>query len=142
VDEFTEFTGWIAQDRLPQCYAGADICVVPSLVQEGWPIVAVEAMAAGRPVVASRIGGLQFLVRDRATGLLSEPGDAADLCARLEDLLSDEKWRRCLGRGGREWFEQEGSWEKIVSRHYRSLLTELSPVAGGRDSSERGRAPK
>jgi glycosyltransferase involved in cell wall biosynthesis len=142
VDEFTEFTGWIPQHRLPQYYSEADICVVPSLVQEGWPIVAVEGMAAGRPVVASRIGGLQFLVRDGATGLLSTPGDGAELCARLDDLLSDRERRRALGRGGREWFEQEGSWERVILRYYRSLLTDLGPAAGGRDSSERGRAQK
>ena len=126
VDEFTEFTGWLSQEQLPAHYQAADICVVPSLVQEGWPIVTLEAMAAGRPVIASRIGGLQFQVRHGGTGLLFEPGDAAGLASCLERLMDDASGCVRLGEAARRWSEGEASWEVLWCRHYVSLLGELT----------------
>jgi glycosyltransferase involved in cell wall biosynthesis len=123
MDEFTELVGWFSQEELPEQYRRADICVVPSVVQEGWPLVAVEAMAAGRPVVASRIGGLQFIVSSGATGLLVEPGDAEGLGHALEELMDDDELRRRLGREARVQFERHGSWEAIIRRHYVPLLS-------------------
>jgi glycosyltransferase involved in cell wall biosynthesis len=129
-DEFTQFVGWLSQSELPGYYRQADICVVPSWVQDAWGIVAVEAMAAGRPVVASRIGGLQFLVNHGTTGLLCEPGDAEGLAGALELLLSDGDLRRSMGRAGRRRFEESGSWEVVMERHYRPLLQQLTGRAG------------
>ena len=70
VDPFTRFTGWVSQEELPRFYHAADIVAVPTVAQEGLSRTSVEAMACGKPVVASRIGGLPFTVLDRATGLL------------------------------------------------------------------------
>lgn len=123
IDAFTRSTGWLSQEELPAYYRAADICVVPSLVQEGWATVAIEAMAAGRPVVASRIGGLQFMVSDGAAGLLFEPGNVEEMAGCLERLLEEPESRRRMGREARRQFEERGSWEAIIARHYRSLLT-------------------
>jgi glycosyltransferase involved in cell wall biosynthesis len=125
LDAFTRSTGWLPQEELPKHYRAADICVVPSLVQEGWPMVAVEAMAAGRPIIASRIGGLQFLVGDGGTGLLFEPGNARELADCLDILLDKPENRRRMGREARRRFEERGSWEAIMERHYRPLLDGL-----------------
>ena len=124
-DEYTEFTGWLSQEALPEHYRAADICVVPSWVQDAWPTVAVEAMAAGRPVVASRIGGLQEMIGHGTTGLLREPGDAEGLAGCLERLLDDTELRRQMGRQARRQFEESGSWEAVMARHYRPLLARV-----------------
>jgi|GEM_PF-639426 len=122
-DDFTRFVGWQSQKDLPKRFAEADVVVVPTVAQEALGRTAVEAMAAGRPVVASRLGGLPFTVADGATGLLAEPGDADDLARRIETLLDDAELRRRLGRAGRRRFEEHYAWPVIIERHYRPLLT-------------------
>ena len=79
-------------------------------------------MDAGRPVVASRLGGLPFTVADGATGLLFEPGDVQDLARKLETLLDDPALRERLGLAGRKRFEEHYAWPVIIEKHYRPLL--------------------
>jgi glycosyltransferase involved in cell wall biosynthesis len=74
------------------------LAVVPSVGPEGLPTVALEAMAAGRPVVASRVGGLPELVIDGETGLLVPPGDAPALFRALDRLLADPELQTRLGQ--------------------------------------------
>ena len=77
--------------------------VVPTIAQEALGRTAVEAMGVGRPVVASRLGGLPFTVVDGATGLLCEPGNPDDLARKLEILLDDPGLRERLdGSAGGE----------------------------------------
>jgi glycosyltransferase involved in cell wall biosynthesis len=119
---FTRFVGWQSQEDLPKQLRASDILVMPTVAQEALGRTAVEAMAAGRPVVASRLGGLPFTVADGATGLLFEPGDARDLAAKIETLLDDPGLRERLGLAGRRRFEEHYSWDVIIERHYRPLL--------------------
>lgn len=76
------------------------IGIVPSIWPEPCPTVAMEAMLAGRPLVASRIGGLPDLVAHEETGLLAPPGDAGALAAALAHLLGDPALRRRMGAAG------------------------------------------
>ncbi len=122
VDAFTRFVGWASQGELPRHYRASDIVVVPTVAQEGLSRTSVEAMASGRPVVASRIGGLPATVADGATGLLCEPGDEADLAHKLETLLNDAELRRRMGLAGRRRFEEEFAWPVVIDRHYRPLF--------------------
>jgi glycosyltransferase involved in cell wall biosynthesis len=92
------------------------------VAQEGLSRTSVEAMAAGRPVVASRIGGLPFTVADGGTGLLCEPGDAEDLARKLEVLLDDAGMRRRFGEAGRRQFEERFAWPVVIDRDYRPLF--------------------
>jgi glycosyltransferase involved in cell wall biosynthesis len=85
---------------VPACLAAADVVVLPSL-HEGLGIAALEAMAATRPVVASRTGGLAEAVADGETGLLVPPGDPDALAAALARLAADPALRRRLGEAGR-----------------------------------------
>jgi glycosyltransferase involved in cell wall biosynthesis len=82
------------------CLAAADVVALPSL-HEGLGVAALEAMAAGRPVVASRVGGLGEVVVDGETGVLVPPGDPASLAEALRGLAGDPAWRARLGEAGR-----------------------------------------
>ena len=64
IDEFTRSVGWCSQDELPGHYRAADIWWVPTIAQDALSITSVEAMAAGKSVIASRIGGLPYTVSD------------------------------------------------------------------------------
>jgi hypothetical protein len=82
------------------CLAAADVVALPSL-HEGLGVAALEAMAAGRPVVASRVGGLTEVVVDGETGLFAEPGEPESLATALVTLARDRDLRARLGEGGR-----------------------------------------
>jgi glycosyltransferase involved in cell wall biosynthesis len=124
INEFTRSIGWRSQVDLPRHYRAADICLVPTIAQDGLSRTSVEAMASGIPVVASRIGGLPYTVVDGVTGLLAEPGDPADLARQIAKLLDDPPLRRQMGIAGRRRFEQEFTWEIVIDRYYRPLLSQ------------------
>ena len=123
IDEFTRSVGWCSQAELPQHYRTSDICLVPTIAQEGLSRTSVEAMASGIPVIASRIGGLPYTVVDGVTGLLFEPGDAVDLARKITRMLDDPLLRKQMGLAGRQRFENEFTWETVIERYYRPLLT-------------------
>lgn len=122
LNEFTRLIGWQSQEQLPFAITHADILVFPTLAEEGLGRSAVEAMACGRPVVASRIGGLKWVVEHNRTGLLHEPGDVDGLVAALGQLLSDDELRHRMGLEGRKKFESEFTWDVILDRHYNPLF--------------------
>src|SRR5262249_49854085 len=80
------------------------------------PWVILEAMATGRPVLATRTGGIPDMVQDGKTGFLIEPEDRATLAERLHLLLTDAKLRQCLGKTGRKLVEQEFNAAVCVPR--------------------------
>jgi len=124
-NDWVRCTGWLSHEEALAEYAGADICAVPSVWHEPFGLVAVEAMAAGLPVVASRTGGLQDIVLDGETGLLTRPGDAATLAEALERLLDDITLRAHMGAAGRMRAETEYDWRQVIRKRYRPLLEEL-----------------
>lgn len=122
VDAFTRYVGWQRQSELPRLMRKADVLVFPTVAEEALGRSAVEAMGAGRPVVASRIGGLPFTVVDELTGFLFEPGNLHDLVRQLSRLLDDPGLRQRLGAAGRRRFEEHFTWPVVIERHYRPLL--------------------
>lgn len=78
-----------------------DVVVHSSVLPEPFGRVVVEAMLAGRPVVASAAGGVREIVEDRVTGLLVPPGDALALAAAVRELLTRPEWARAIARAGR-----------------------------------------
>ena len=94
---FPEAVGFVPPDALGPYYGRASVVVVPSR-REGYGMVAREAMAHGRPVVATAVGGLLDAVEDGVTGVLVEPGDPSALRRAIADLLADEARRDALGR--------------------------------------------
>ena len=89
-------------DDVARIWAACDVAVVPSTAPESFGLVAVEAMAAGRPVIAARHGGVLDIVEDGLTGLFVPPGDAAALCDAIARLAADADLRAGMGRAGRE----------------------------------------
>jgi glycosyltransferase involved in cell wall biosynthesis len=100
--------GFVPPGELGPYYERAAIVVVPSR-REGYGMVAREAMAHGRPVVATAVGGLVDAVEDEVTGLLVPPGDVQALRAALERLLGDADLRAQLGAAARERIGREQS---------------------------------
>ncbi len=101
----------------------ADATVLPSYY-ESFGMVALEAMACGSPVVASRVGGLQTTVRDRITGVLVPDHDPVSLADALARVLADTGLRARLGREGVRWAAQH-QWPCVaeaVCREYAALV--------------------
>ena len=89
------------RDDVPRLLAAIDVCVHASIVAEPFGMVIVEAMAARRPVIATRAGGPPEFVRDGETGFLVTPGSVDELEARLRALLADPALRRRVGEAAR-----------------------------------------
>lgn len=106
--------GFVDHRELGAHYARAAVVACPSL-REGYGMACLEAMAYGKPVVASAVGGLRDLVVDGETGLLVPPGDPAALRAALERLLGDPELRRRLGAAARERARTAFSWDAAVA---------------------------
>jgi len=99
LEDLIVFIGSRSQEMLPYYYSAALACVMPSLY-ESFGMVALEAMACGTPVIASRVGGLTFTVRDGETGFLVPERDPQALADKLELVFTDECLRRRLGHRG------------------------------------------
>ncbi|MEA2528732.1 MAG: D-inositol-3-phosphate glycosyltransferase [Thermomicrobiales bacterium] len=106
------FVGSQPQERLPLFYGAADAVVVPSRY-ESFGLVAVEAMACGRPVVASRAGGLTFTVEDGTTGYLAPVGDFGLFAEHLARILEDSDLRDRLGANAHE-SAQRFAWGSVA----------------------------
>jgi glycosyltransferase involved in cell wall biosynthesis len=105
--------GFVQHDELQQLYARAAVVACPSR-REGFGVACLEAMAHGRPVVATRVGGLLDLVVDGETGIVVPPRDPPALRSALERLLADPDLRRRLGTAGRDRARSHFSWEKVT----------------------------
>jgi D-inositol-3-phosphate glycosyltransferase len=99
------FEGAVAHDRLPLYYSAAEVCVVPSYY-ESFGLVAVEAMACGTPVVASRVGGLVSTVQDGVSGYLIPWRCPEPFAEKLEVLLNNPELRGNFGRAARKSVER------------------------------------
>jgi glycosyltransferase involved in cell wall biosynthesis len=107
---------------LNQIYRSFDVYVLPSF-QEGMPMALLEAMAAGLPVVATKVGGVPDVVCDGSVGTLVEPGDPNALARGIRDLLSDQIRRELLGSNGRRRVEEQFS-AAVMARSYVELYQE------------------
>lgn len=128
LDGAVTFVGAQPQERLRCWYAAADVTVLPSYY-ESFGMVALEAMACGRPVIASRVGGLPTTIRDGLTGLLVRDGDAAALAARIARVLDEPALRRRLGQEGVRWAAQH-RWPCVAEAVCR-VYADLVPRAAG-----------
>jgi glycosyltransferase involved in cell wall biosynthesis len=137
VAESVRFLGQVTD--MPAFYRELDAFVLPSVSTEGLPLVVLEAMAARRPVVATRVGGTAEAVRDGVDGILVPPGDAGALAAALARLAASPAERRRMGDAGRQRVENDFCVERVareVAAVYERVLAEGS--AGRAASSGKG----
>jgi glycosyltransferase involved in cell wall biosynthesis len=131
VSDTVVLTGAVAPSEIPAYMAAADVVSVPSVRHGGYvdglPNVALEAMAAGKPVVGSRVGGIPELVRDGENGLLVPEKDAAALADALVTLARDPALRARLGVSGLEEIRTERSWD-AVGRRFVEIYERVAPA--------------
>ena len=106
--------GFLSPEELSRRYARAAVVVCPSR-SEGFGIVCAEAMAHGRPVVATAVGGLAELIRHEETGLLVEPGNPSALRVAIDRLLGDPLLRRRLGAAARSDVVARFAWPAVTA---------------------------
>src|SRR5919202_72970 len=121
-----EFLGAVPDADLPALYRSAHVLALPSVhvtcygrqvaVSELLGLAAIEAMASGTPVVASRLGGLPEVIEDGVTGFLVEPGNIDELRARLAEVLGDRRFAEQLGRNARERVLETFTWDACAER--------------------------
>lgn len=109
-----EFIGRVPNFKLKKYYAAADVCCVPSYY-EPFGIVPLESMATGTPVVASKVGGLQFSVDDGVTGYLAKPKDERQVADKISMILKDVNLRMELSSNAVENIAKHFSWEEVTT---------------------------
>jgi phosphatidylinositol alpha-mannosyltransferase len=134
--EHVVFAGAVPADELPRWYASAHVVVSPALKNESFGIVLLEAMAAGKPIVASDIPGYHAVIASEEDGVLVPPGDARALAQALARLLEDPARRLALAARGRARAERFG-WPTVAERledYYREVLSHARPKSARRAS--------
>lgn len=123
--ERVEFTGPLRDEALVRAYQGASILVLPSLTEaESFGMALIEAMACAKPVVASRVGGIPFVVEDGRDGLLVPPGNEEALAAACLHLLDHPEIAVALGAAGRAKVLEHYTWSAQIDR-YEALLSAI-----------------
>ena len=103
VQDRVRFLGRVSEENLPKVYAACDVFVLPSVSRlEAFGIVALEAMATGKPVVVADIPGVREVIEDGREGLLADPVNPRDLADKIQRLVADPALRAEMGRRGRE----------------------------------------
>ncbi len=119
------YRGWVSPDKLMNLLLTTKVTVVPSLIPETFSLIALEAMAKGNIVVASKIGALPEIVNDELNGLLFEPGNIKELSSKLIEVLTDENLSDYLSRNAVEKAKQyeKGKTIKETLNVYRKAAT-------------------
>jgi glycosyltransferase involved in cell wall biosynthesis len=139
ITDIVHISSGLTDDELARLFASAEIACIPSLY-EGFSLPAVEAMASGTPIVASRAGALpEVLGGDGGCARLVPPGDVAELTRVVGELLDSPEHLKRLGAAGRRRAVEVFSWESVaaqtvevyeqaIARH--SPISDTSPVVG------------
>lgn len=107
-DPRVTFLGPVPYAEMPALYHQADAVVLPSFT-ESCPMVALEAMATGAPLIAAKVGGVPEVVQDEQTGWLVAPGDAKGLAQRIETVLAESERAREVSEAARAWVEDHAT---------------------------------
>lgn len=123
------FPGKMTSRELAGFYATADMFIGPSVEteagdREGLGVVFLEAMACGTAVIGSKSGGIEDIIKDGETGLLSTPKDPSEISSKILHLLKDEPFRERMAEKGREFVEKNFSWDSIGEK-FSSLYLKL-----------------
>lgn len=127
ISDAVEFPGWVESAGVREMIAGSTAVIVPSRFPETFGLVAAEAALMARPVVATRLGGLEEVVEDGETGALVRNGDAAAFAEALRRLFSDRALASRQGERARELAVERFSLDRNVTAYaelYRSLVAD------------------
>ena len=121
LENHVRLLGVLSDDEVMHLYRACDLVILPVLETtddvEGFGLVALEAAAAAKPVVATRVGGIPDAVEDGKSGTLVNPGDYAALSRAVIELLTDDEKRLSLGAYARERVRNELSWNRVVESY-------------------------
>jgi len=116
--DYVLFLGRVPHDQVERYYSVMDVLVYPRhrvrLTEMVTPLKPLEAMALGKAVLASNVGGNRELIQAQTTGVLFEPGDVEDFCRKAGQLLRDETWRRSLGQCARQDILEKRDWKVLA----------------------------
>ncbi len=115
VQERVRFAGWLTAEQLAEELAQASVVALPSLWPEPFGLVGIEALSAGRPVIASATGGVEDWLVDGVSGLCVAPGDVRALAGALNELLADPARQHTMGSAGREMVAERFSADRHVA---------------------------
>lgn len=124
LEDTVHLLGYKTSAEIAGLYQRSSLVAVPSMSPDNLPTVCIEAMGAGRPIVASRIGGLPELVEDGKTGFLVSPNDPQALAIGISRLLADPQLMEKMGKAGREKAEKEFAADPYI----RNTLIEYDKI--------------
>lgn len=128
ITEDVKFLGSVVNEKIPELYAICDIFVLPSLA-EGFSTVICEAMASGKPVIGTKVGGIEAQIKDGRNGFIVPPGDEKALAEKIAYLLENASMREEMGKESRSLAEKEFSWKREVEEYikvYRAVREKLA----------------
>jgi glycosyltransferase involved in cell wall biosynthesis len=120
----------------PDVYAACDMVVIASLHTEASPIVLREAFASGRPVIATKVGDIPEILRDRQNGLLVEPGDSQALAAAIIEFICDPKLAAHCAANGLRYATEHFSFDKMMETKLRADVALTLANAGSNPDSD------
>lgn len=126
VEERVNFLGRKPFKELSEVYNRSDIVVFPSEWQEPFGRISIEAMACGKPVIGSKVGGIKETIKHQETGLLFEPGNHLELANQIEMLSNNPELREEMGEKGRKRVEQKFSSEVIAHKQIKAYQKIIS----------------
>ena len=116
LEDNVTLTGFVSPDELKALYNSCDLFVLPSF-EEGFGIVLTEAMASGKPLIGTNVGGIPMQVIDEWNGYLVEPGNEEQLAEKIWCLISCTADREVMGRNSKSLAERKFHWKKIAVRY-------------------------
>ena len=115
IEEHVIFRGGVSQNNLPDIYRSSDIVVIPSIYGESFGIVAIEAMACGKPVIASPVGGLQEIIIDGINGLLLKSVNITEIVEKIYYLYVNKELYKEISLNALKIVYEKYSWDKLIS---------------------------
>ena len=110
------FAGRVSEETLPACYSASDVLVLPSRdSSEGFGLALLEAMASGKAVIGSEVGGIPEVIEDWKNGILVSPRNTGALASAIHTLYSDDDLRERMAIAGRA-FATTRDWSKVAER--------------------------
>jgi glycosyltransferase involved in cell wall biosynthesis len=124
MQNYFKAVGQVPHDQVQRYYSLMDVMVYPRrsvrLTELTTPLKPLEAMAQGKAVLASDVGGIRELVEPEIPCVLFKPDDAEDFCRQAKQLITDERARQELGERGRQMILREKDWD-ILAQRYRAV---------------------